>query len=115
MLCISTTQRHKMQFPIFEILIFRFKKNAGETFRRANKTAPTLRQQQEPVFVVRNRVGGPVVNETEHKTINWNSDDQVHVLVLYKGLVHVPYMVHLASIVCHQSLVVCLLSQGSGC
>ena len=66
-------------------------------------------------FVVRNRVGGPVVNETEHKTINWNSDDQIHVLVLYKGLVHVPYMVHLASIVCHQSLVVCLLSQGSGC
>ena len=41
-------------------------------------------------FVVRNRVGGPVVNETEHKTINWNSDDQIHVLVLYKGLVHVP-------------------------
>ena len=40
--------------------------------------------------MVRNRVGGPVVNETEHKTINWNSDDQVHVLVLYKGLVHVP-------------------------
>ena len=30
--------------------------------------------------MVRNRVGGPVVNETEHKTINWNSYEQVHIV-----------------------------------
>ena len=89
---------------------FRFKKTSGRGFEESTRPATALRQQQESVFVVRNRVGGPVVNETEHKTINWNSDDQIHVLVLYKELVMFPCMVHLASIVCHQSLVVCPFS-----
>ena len=59
-------------------------------FEKPTRQPRRLGDNQSKFFVLRNRVGGPVVNETEHKPTNWNSDGQALVHVLYTGLVQVP-------------------------
>ena len=69
---------------------FSSKRMPERGFEELTRPPRHLGNNRSTFFVLRNRVGGPVVNETEHKPTNWNSDGQALVHVLYKGLVQVP-------------------------